>query len=171
MAPYAAQGVLVLFAMNLGIGFGAGLYELRIVFPQWLETTTAADGSKKKVWNTDAVLRFDVGKRFWAFIGTGPLTLLTLTSAYMAPKVGNPSSQFWLMAVTITIIERMMTFTYFIPTMISLGSQPGVVSDPKVIEKAERWGKMNFVRLGLSFAGWFLAMQAVLNYQRSEGLL
>jgi hypothetical protein len=39
MAESVARIVLWLFVINLGIAFGAGLYEGRIVVPQWLSAT------------------------------------------------------------------------------------------------------------------------------------
>src|SRR5262245_60888705 len=39
MAESAARIVLWLFVINLGIAFGAGLYEGRVVVPQWLGAT------------------------------------------------------------------------------------------------------------------------------------
>jgi hypothetical protein len=167
MAPAVAQGVLWLFVMNLGLDFGAGLYEYRIQFPQWL--VQSSDGSDDAVWDAQAAIRSDVGRRFWAFVSTGPLTLLSLASAFMAPRVGQPASQWWMIGATLTIAERLFTFTYFIPTMISL-TGPGVVSDAQVVAKATRWGKMNRIRLALTMASWLAAMQALANFQRSEGI-
>lgn len=42
MRDSAAYFVLWLFILNLGIAFGAGLYESRIAVPQWLSGTPEA---------------------------------------------------------------------------------------------------------------------------------
>ena len=36
MAPHIADVLLWLFVINLGVTFGAGLYESRVAVPQWL---------------------------------------------------------------------------------------------------------------------------------------
>src|SRR6266487_6891636 len=66
--------LLWLFVINLGAALGAGLYEHRIVVSRWI-TSSQSSGSH---WNADAARRDDTGRRFWAFVTTVPLTLLTL---------------------------------------------------------------------------------------------
>ena len=83
--------LLWLFIINLGIAFGAGLFEHRIVVPRWLRSSPESGAH----WNAEAVRADDTGRRFWAFVTTVPLTLLALA-------------------------ERIFTLSYFIPTMIGL---------------------------------------------------
>jgi len=54
-----AEVLLWLFVINLGVAFGAGLYEGRIAIPDWL--TTAADGVYH--WNADTARRDNTGLR------------------------------------------------------------------------------------------------------------
>src|SRR2546425_4415232 len=75
-----AAALLWLFVINLGIAFGAGLYEHRIVVGRWL-TSSRESGAH---WNADAARRDDTGRRFWAFVTTVPLTLLTLANLFVA---------------------------------------------------------------------------------------
>src|SRR5258705_10058762 len=72
--------LLWLFVINLGIAFGADLYEHRIVVPRWI-TASELSGSH---WNADTARRDDTGRRFWAFVTTVPLTLLTLANLFVA---------------------------------------------------------------------------------------
>jgi hypothetical protein len=76
MAESVATIVLWLFVINLGIAFGAGLYESRIVVPQWLSSSPKS-GYR---WNAEAARQANVGLRFWVYVTTVPLTLLTLAS-------------------------------------------------------------------------------------------
>lgn len=82
MSPRTSMALLWLFVINLGIAFGAGLYEHRIVVSQWV--TGSAQGGGR--WDAEAVRRDDMGRRFWAFVTTGPLTLLTLANLFAARK-------------------------------------------------------------------------------------
>ena len=40
MAPYVREILLWLFVINLGIAFGAGLYEQRIILPLWFSSSS-----------------------------------------------------------------------------------------------------------------------------------
>ena len=63
--------LLWLLVMNLGVAFGAGIYEGRIVVADWI--TSSSDGGIH--WNPEAARSDNTGLRFWAFVTTGPLTL------------------------------------------------------------------------------------------------
>src|SRR5258705_1602981 len=54
--------LLWLFVINLGIAFGAGLYEHRIVVSRWISSSELS-GSH---WNADTARSADAGRRFWA---------------------------------------------------------------------------------------------------------
>jgi len=53
---------LWLFIINLGIAFGAGLYEARVVIPQWANLPP-------RTWPNTGVL-------FWVYVTTIPPTVL-----------------------------------------------------------------------------------------------
>ena len=56
--------VLWLFVINLGVAFGAGVYEHRIVVPRWIDSAPQAGAG----WNAEAARQDDTGRRFWAFV-------------------------------------------------------------------------------------------------------
>lgn len=100
--------VLWLFVINLGIAFGAGLYESRVVAPLWASAPPTSLRTPES------------GLRFWAIVTTGPLTFLTLASLYLAWQAGGPLGAWWLAAAIAALVERLSTFAYFIPTMLRL---------------------------------------------------
>jgi hypothetical protein len=51
---------------------------------------------------------------------TVPLTLLTLANFVVALQSQGPRHVWWLAAVAITLVERIGTFSFFIPTAIKL---------------------------------------------------
>lgn len=57
--------LLWLFVINLGIAFGAGLYEARVVIPSWRDLPRQT-------------------LLFWVYVTAAPLTLLTLANAVAA---------------------------------------------------------------------------------------
>jgi len=101
----------------------------------------------------------DSGRQFWALVTTVPLTLLTLASVAAAWQTQGPLGRWWLGAAVITLVERVMTFAYFIPGMLKL--QRGQVSPGSNIRAAAtRWARLNHVRSALSLAAWMAALRA-----------
>ncbi|MCY1047122.1 DUF1772 domain-containing protein [Corallococcus sp. bb12-1] len=143
--------LLWLFVLNLGIAFGAGLYEHRILLPRWLDATGAH-------WNAEAARQDNVGLRFWGFVSTGPLTLLTLASFYFATQVTGPLRSWWLVAAGVALVDRLLTFSYFIPTMIRLLDAP---DSPESVASALRWSQVNHLRHTLVAVAWFASLQAL----------
>lgn len=146
------RAVLWLFVLFLGITFGAGLYESRVVVSQW---TTSADGAPQ--WDAQAARVDDTGRRFWAFVTTGPLTLLTLLSLVLAWRASGALRTWWLAAAATALADRVFTFAYFIPTMIRLMD---VADTPAARTAASRWAILDYVRHGIVLLAWLLALRA-----------
>ena len=157
--PLAAT-LLWLFVINLGIAFGAGLYEHRIVVGRWL-TSSHESGAH---WNGDAARQDDTGRRFWAFVTTVPLTLLTLASLFAAWRAHGAFSQWWLAAAVAALVDRAFTFSYFIPTMVRLMRAP---DSPESVAGAMRWRNLNYLRHAIVLAAWLMSLQAFSSLYRS----
>ena len=143
MKPGSA--LLWLFVINLGVAFGAGIYESRVVVPAW-------PGTPPGTWPNTGLL-------FWAFVTTGPLTLLTVGNGIAAWRDRTARRAPWLTAVAITLVERMATFGYFIPSMIGLMGEPS--AGPVVDETLARWTMLNNGRHLLTLAAWLAALRAL----------
>lgn len=138
--------VLWLFVINLGIAFGAGIYEARVVIPQWANIPS-------REWP-------NTGLMFWVYVTTVPLTLLTLASLVAAWLTEGSMRSWYLAAVCIVIIERIATFSYFIPTMVRLmGTDAKAEADVKA--GLSQWLLMNHGRHVLTLASWLAALKAL----------
>jgi hypothetical protein len=147
---------LWLWVVNLGIASGAGLYEHRIVLPQWFSRD--ADGRLRV--NVEAMRTTDTGRRFWGFTTTIPLTLLTAANGLLGWQSGGAKREWWMCAVLIVAVERIGTFVYFIPTAIRLmraDAEPS--ADLEAV--ALRWMMLNHVRAVLTLVGWIAALRAL----------
>jgi hypothetical protein len=144
--------LLWLLVINLGVAFGAGLFEHRIVVPHWVGV--GPDGAH---WNAEAVRRDDTGLRFWAYVTTGPLTLVTLANLFAAWRASGALRNWWLTAVLVILVERIFTFSYFIPTMVGLMNAP---DSPAAAATATRWASLNYLRHALTLGGWLAALKA-----------
>jgi hypothetical protein len=146
MEQHLTTILLWLFVINLGIAFGAGLYEARVVIPSWKDLP-------RQTWPNTGLL-------FWVFVTTVPLTLLTLANAVAAWLEDGPRRFWWLTAAAITIVERLATFAHFIPTMVRLSGAPDL-SDAEVRTGLVRWLRVNNGRHVLTFAAWLAALKAL----------
>ena len=140
--------LLWLFIIFLGIAFGAGLYESRVVVPMWTSDPPASLASP------------DSGHRFWAFVTTGPLTLLTVANLVAALQTQGPARAWWLTAAIVTLVERAATFGYFIPTIIRLQRTPTLTQTAARTALA-RWVRLNYVRNTLTLVAWFAALKVL----------
>jgi hypothetical protein len=152
MSTRIRKVLLWLFVMNLGIAFGAGLYEHRIVIPNWLVFSESGVH-----WNGEAVQGDDTGRRFWVFVTTVPLTLLTFANLFAAWRAVAPARKWWIAAAVTALFDRLLTFAYFIPVMVSLTGAP---DSPQSVELATQWSALNYVRHGLVLTAWLCSLAA-----------
>jgi hypothetical protein len=145
--------ILWLFALNLGIAFGAGLYESRIVVPQWLTDA----GSR---WNAQAARDANVGLRFWIYTTTIPLTLLTLASLVAANWAPQPVRFWWLAGAVAALVDRVMTFAYFVPTMLTL-MREGALTEAAAVSKARQWVRLGYLRQAATLVAWLASLRAL----------
>ena len=149
--------VLWLFVVNLGLVFGAGVYEQRIVAPRWL---VPGSGQRAR-WDAAAARLDDVGRRFWVFAATIPFTVLTFTSLALAWRAGDAAHAWWLAAAALAAIERLATAGYFIPVMIRLmraAHHADPCGPPRAV--ATRWSRLNALRHVLVLAAWLASLRA-----------
>jgi len=145
--------LLWLFVLNLGIACGAGLYEHRIVASGWV--TFSPSGAH---WHAEVAQRDDSGRRFWAFVTTIPLTLLTLANLYAASQSAGPVRSWWLAAGLFALADRLLTFVYFIPTLVWLMK---AADSPKSAAAAIRWRRLNYLRHAIVFAAWLASLRVL----------
>jgi hypothetical protein len=110
--------------------------------------------------DAEAMRRTDPGRRFWAFVTTLPLTLLTVASLAVAWRAQGPLRDWWLGAALITLVERIATFAYFIPTAAKL-MRADTLPESTAAAMAARWARLDRLRGALGLAGWLAALKAL----------
>ena len=148
--------LLFLYIINLGVAFGAGVYETIIVIPLWF----AKSGATGYGVNTTAMREIDTGRKFWAFVTTLPLTLLTLANLVFAFHSQQPIHNWWLAAAGIVLIERIGTFSFFIPIAIRL-QKADLLEPARVIYLVTLWTRLNYLRVVLTLIAWVCALRAL----------
>ena len=169
MRQRIARIVLWLFVIDLGIGFGAGLYESRVELPRWVHSAVNAarvnaDNTNADKTNAPANRPSNAGLRFWVYATTIPLTLLTLASFVVLRWTDSQTRKWWLIAAWAAAAERVLTFVYFIPTMVHLTS--GV--EPNARAVAFQWSQANWVRQAILLVAWLSALQAFALFARAR---
>ena len=148
--------LLLLFVINLGTAFGAGIYETRIVLPQWFSKSAEFGYSV----NIEAMSKIDTGRKFWGFVTTISLTLLTLANLIVAWQSHEPRHDWWLAATLITLFERIGTFSFFIPTAVKLQRADSLPSI-RVTNLVSLWIRLNYIRNILTLIAWAAALRAL----------
>jgi hypothetical protein len=143
---------LWLFVINLGVAFGAGLYEHRIVVARWISASPQGGAH----WNAEAARQDDTGRRFWGFVTTVPLTLLTLANLAAAAQAQGTLRVWWLAAALAALADRLFTFSYFIPSMIGLMR---MTDSPDAVVVATRWSNLNYLRHAIVFVAWIASLR------------
>jgi hypothetical protein len=136
--------LLWLFVIDLGIACGAGLYEARVVVPQWAD-------SPPHTWP-------NTGLMFWVYVTTIPLTVLTVANLIAAWMDSSTRRKWWLSAAASIVLERIATFSYFIPTMIGLTSSE--LPEAELKTTLSQWLLFNHGRHVLTLSGWLMALKA-----------
>lgn len=162
MSATTSTIVLWLFVINLGIAFGAGVYEHRIVVSRWISSSPEAGAH----WNAEAARQDDTGRRFWAFVSTMPLTLLTLANLFAAWRAAGTVRGWWLAAALAALADRLFTFSYFIPTMVGLLGAP---DSPESVAVASRWWTLNYVRHAIVLAAWLASLKTFALFHQQHG--
>ena len=152
MTGSAATVALALFVINLGVAFGAGVYEHAIVVSRWIRRSP--DGTSH--WRADAARDDDTGRRFWAFVTTIPLTLLTIVNLVAAWRASACVRGWWLAAAAFALADRLLTFSYFIPTIVRLLA---AADSPQSAAIAELWRRLNYLRHAIVFAALLAALR------------
>lgn len=149
-APHVATSILWLLVLDLGIALGAGLYESRVVLPTWLALAP-------NTWPNS-------GLSFWAYVTTGPLTLLLAASGFVlwrADSFGLAAKRrsWWLRSLCVVLLERAFTFGYFIPTM--LGMMQGELAAAVLEATFGSWQLLNYGRHALTLCAWLCSLAAL----------
>ena len=144
MSRILRDALIWLFVINLGIAFGAGLYEARVVVPGWAAI-------RPDLWP-------NTGLMFWVYMTTVPLTLLTIANAVAAWQTRGPARAWYVAAVAIVFVERVATFSYFIPTMVRLMGAENL-PQTEIAAALSQWQFINHGRHVLVLLGWLAALK------------
>jgi hypothetical protein len=146
---------LSLFIFFMGLGLGGGLYETLAVYPNWKNDPTPQTLSQK-LRDSGQVL---AARRFWPFVSP-MVTLLAILNFFLAWHAVGLLHTVWLAAATAGIISRLVTFTYFVPTMIGKIMKPEAMEPEQLIKTVSLWTTLSPLRILPDLFAWITALWA-----------
>jgi hypothetical protein len=148
------ETLLWLFVIWLGVQQGGGLYESRVVVPQWsavppgeIEAAMERSGQKSS------------GYRFWPFVSP-PVALLALANAAVAWTVPGARGAWWQAAAALSILYSLATYLYFVPNMFKLW-RASTIAPAETEQRRARWLRFNSVRHVVGLMAFVAALKAL----------
>jgi hypothetical protein len=92
-------------------------------------------------------------------VTTVPLTLLTIANLVAAWQDRGPRRYWWLGASAISVVERIWTFSYFIPTILRLTATEDL-DEAEIQAALSQWLLLDYGRHVLTLVGWLAALKA-----------
>lgn len=159
MLQFFVSVVSRLLAISFAAVWGAHLYQVTVLFPAW-----ASDPPKSVVeW-----LATPYAMRVPGFFRTAVSLLYTVASIALVVAVVTSLRTQLAMAIAgvCALVHLALNLIIFLPTNLKLGFDPGGPGasslDPQMVKMLmQRWGRWNFVRLGVETVGLIAALFAI----------
>ena len=153
--------LLKAFAIWVGVQLGAGIYEARIVIPQWSSAPPEEVGA--------AIERSGFksgGLRFWAFVSP-PVALLAIANLFAAWRATGRARPWWLAAAGSMVLVSLSTYGYFVPNAFRLFEAERLPA-AEVEALVSRWVSLSPWRSLVGLGALIAALQALASLERQE---
>lgn len=151
----AENGLLQGFLAVTGLALGAGIFELRVIIPQWADKQTG----KELAAAMERSGHVASGKRFWALVG--PLMLpLTVGNVVAALRSSGPRKRWWLGSSATMACVSVATATYYVPSLHKLRDSADL-PDEEVRALAKQRVALDYVRVAVGVTAWFAGLKAL----------
>jgi hypothetical protein len=156
---------LALLLLTIVLSTGGGLFEILVVYPNWKHSANAAE-LKERLLSSGQV---NAGTRFWP-LASPAQGLLVIVNLVLAWRYDGPAHSPWLTAAILIFVTRVITFSYFIPVMLTklmraekvpAGELPGII---------KRWITLSPLRLISEFAALITGTWALLLLAAAAGI-
>jgi hypothetical protein len=148
---------LVLFIFFIQFGMGGGLYEVLVIYHRWKKDVTPENLAQKLQDSGQAAAT----RRFWPIISP-PLSLLSIINIVLAWQYTGLARTSWLTAALIIFIDRIITFAYFVPTMMRKFEHPEKMEAKQLRKAVLVWTFLSPIRLLFELSAWSLALWALI---------
>jgi hypothetical protein len=137
----------------VGLAMGGGLYETRVVYPNWALDPTPATLSAKLASSGQAA----AARRFWPYVSPMAM-LLALGNGYAAWHQTGLVRPLWLTASLAIVIKSIVTFSYFAPTMMRRIERAESMETNALRRTVLLWTRLSPMRLVVELIAWVAGM-------------
>jgi len=146
----------VLLFLTVTLGLGGGLYEILVIYPGWKHDVDPLT-LRSKLQTSGQIL---AARRFWPIASPAQVLLSIVTIILTWGQKGE--AQAWLMAAAVTVfIDRVITFSYFIPVMIRKIMQPENIEARRLRKIVRQWTMLSPIRVVLGLVAWTVLVVAL----------
>ncbi|MBS1533276.1 MAG: hypothetical protein JSU01_23455 [Bacteroidetes bacterium] len=149
--------ILLLF-LTVTLSMGGGLYEILVIYPNWKHDVDPRTLRNK----LELSGMMNAAKRFWPLVSPAQV-LLSMVNIVMACLYHGPALGYWLAAAIAIFINRVFTFSYFIPVMIQKIMQPEKIEAGRLKAIVKQWMALSPLRLIPEFVAWGLLVVALMH--------
>lgn len=147
----------VLLFLTVTLGLGGGLYEILVIYPGWKYDVDPLT-LRSKLQSSGQMLAI---KRFWPIVSPAQV-LLSIVNIVLAWNHKGGAQAYLLAAAVAVFVDRVITFSYFIPVMIRKIMQPETIEAPRLRKIVKQWTDLSPLRLVFGLFVWIMLVVALI---------
>jgi hypothetical protein len=157
MVITTAQVLMCTFIFSVGLGIGGGLYETRVVYPNWAGDPTPDGLSEKLISSGQA----GAARRYWPLVS--PVSaLLAIVNMFLAWDQVGMVRDLWLMSSIVIVLKSLGTYGYFVPTYVRRIAKPNTMDAVTLRRLVRQWTGLSPLRIVVEIFAWITGMWALL---------
>jgi hypothetical protein len=141
----------------VGIGIGGGIYETRVVYPNWINVPTTNGLSEKLASSGQA----GAAHRYWPLISPTS-ALLAVVNAFFAWHQSGLVRTLWLTSSLAIVFKSAGTYGYFVPTYIRRIAKPKLMDAMALRRVVHTWTNLSPLRILVETFAWITGVWALI---------
>ena len=157
MVTTTDEVLLCAFIFSVGIGIGGGLYETRVVYPNWAKDPTPDRLSEKLISSGQA----GAARRYWPLVSPAS-ALLAIVNVFIAWDQVGIVRDLRLMSSIAIVLKSLGTYGYFVPTYIRRIAKPNTMDAVTLRRLVRQWTGLSPLRIVVEIFAWITGIWALL---------
>jgi hypothetical protein len=157
MLTTADHIMLCAFIFLVGVGIGGGLYETRVVYPNWIHEATPGELANKLASSGQA----GAAHRYWPLISPASAAL-AIVNVFLAWRQAGIVRDLWLMSSIAIVVKSIGTYGYFVPTYVRRIAKPEAMDRLTLGRLVRTWTRLSPWRVLVETFAWITGICALL---------
>jgi hypothetical protein len=157
MTTTTEQILLCAFIFSVGMGIGGGVYETRVVYPNWITEPTPNGLGEKLISSGQA----GAAQRYWPLISPTSALLAVLNVFFAWHQIGFVRT-LWLTSSALIIFKSAGTYGYFVPTYIRRIAKPETMDIMALRRVVRTWTNLSPLRVLVEMFAWITGVWALM---------